>query len=234
MKKKLYPLLPVLVLAALLLPVLLLPKQTKPEESAISPDLPLGRSLPGWVGEKRQEDEAERSILAPDTRFSKACYAQLNPLSGKLYGPPVTVSIVYSGNDMNSSIHRPERCLPAQGHQNLHGETCEVPLEDGRKLRFMRLVSYISLGEGKGGRVQHINYYVFVGRNCITDSHMRRTLQDMWDRVMRGMVQRWAYLQVGSYWGGETSFSEKDADEAIRRLISQVMPRIMLRYPGEE
>ena len=234
MKKTIiFPLLPVLVLAALLLPVLLLPQHTELEESAIGPDLPLGRSLPGWVGEKRQENEAERTTLAPDTRFSKACYAQLNPVSGEYFGPPVTVSIVYSGNDMNSSIHRPERCLPAQGHQDLRSDTREVTLPDGHRLRFTRLVSYIPLGKGKGGRVQHINYYLFVGSRCITPSHMMRTLQDMWDRAARGTVQRWAYLQVGSYWGGETEFTEKDADEAIQRLISQVVPRVMPRFPSE-
>ena len=44
--------------------------------------------------------------------------------------PPVEISIVYSGADMNSSIHRPERCLPSQGHLNLRGSTSEITLAD--------------------------------------------------------------------------------------------------------
>ena len=31
------------------------------------------------------------------------------------FGDQVLVSIVLSGHDLDNSIHRPERCLPAQG-----------------------------------------------------------------------------------------------------------------------
>ena len=38
----------------------------------------------------------------------------------------VAASIVLSGQDLNSSIHRPERCLPAQGFKDIRSSIIEV------------------------------------------------------------------------------------------------------------
>ena len=68
--------------------------------------------LPIWVGNWLGEDAAvtakEREALAEDTQFARKLYT--SPA-----GDQVFVSIVLSGDDMTNSIHRPERCLPAQG-----------------------------------------------------------------------------------------------------------------------
>ena len=49
-----------------------------------------------------------RRSSGQDTEFSRKSYT-----NGR--GDEIQVSIVLSGQDMNTSIHRPERCLPAQG-----------------------------------------------------------------------------------------------------------------------
>ncbi|MBQ1961160.1 MAG: hypothetical protein II349_06530, partial [Akkermansia sp.] len=71
------------------------------------------------------------------------------------------------------------------------------------------------------------NYYVFVGHNSILSTHLGRTLRDMSDRVLHGYVQRWAYYQIGTYWGGETGISEEVADAQLRSLISQLTPQLI-------
>lgn len=219
--------LPPIFLACILSLVFLLPKHDKLMEASISPDMPLGYTLPGWRGVKLQESELERNSLAADTRFSKAAYTKLRESLDAPRGPEIVASIVYSGNDMNASIHRPERCLPSQGHVDLHGRQADITLSDGRRLTFTRLASRTP-GQGPGKpALQHINYYVFVGCDSILSTHMGRTLRDMSDRVLHGYVQRWAYYQIGTYWGGETGIPEDLADTQLRRLISELTPGLI-------
>ncbi len=173
-----------------------------------------------------QESEKERAALAADTKFSKARYV---PANGDRT-PPVEVSIVYSGSDMNSSIHRPERCLPTQGHNNLLSTEHDVVLDDGRVLRFTRLTSKSYPAELKDAAVKHIdhiNYYLFIGHESIETSHLSRTFRDMIDRVLKGYVQRWAYLQIGTYWGDAVHRDAASADKDIQDVIRKVIPQVM-------
>ncbi|MBR1998176.1 MAG: hypothetical protein IJ993_07145 [Akkermansia sp.] len=51
---------------------------------------------------------------------------------------------------------------------------------------------------------------------------MSRTLYDIWDRVAKGRTQRWAYLQVGCYWGGNSGITEAEAEAALQDLIADL------------
>ena len=223
-KHTLRALLPPVVLAFILSGVHLLPKHEELMESSISPELPLGYALPGWKGTKIQESEKERTVLAADTRFSKALYTQPKRVPWAQATPPVEISIVYSGNDMNASIHRPERCLPAQGHVNLQVKSEEITLSDGRKLKLSKIDSQVPMPGDKRGVFHFIHYYVFIGHGTIHHNHLGRTMQDMYDRVAKGYVQRWAYFQAGTHWAPELGISEETADRLIRELISELLP----------
>ena len=220
--KLLRALLPPVLVAVILSSVFILPREESLVESSISPDLPLGTDLSGWQGSKIQESEHERRVLAEDTRFSKATYSRISRVPWEKSLPPVEISIVYSGADMNSSIHRPERCLPSQGHLNLRGSSDEITLADGRKLDITRLTSQVQLPDKQ--TINFINYYVFIGHGTIHHSHLGRTAQDIYDRVAKGYVQRWAYFQAGSYWAPELGITEDEADKHIRALISDLLP----------
>ena len=126
---------------------------------------------------------------------------------------------------MNSSIRRPGRCLPSQGHINLVPEVRSITLADGHKVSLTRLSSSTPFGEEKGKYLHHINYYLFVGHASIKGTHLGRTLQDMYDRVLHGYVQRWAYFQVGSYWGEEIEVNEQACEESLIMLIEQLLPQ---------
>ena len=217
--------LPPALLALLLSSVFILPREEQLMESSISPDLPVSFDLPGWQGTKIQESEVERTSLAADTRFSKAQYARLRRVFWEKETPPVEVSIVYSGSDMNSSIHRPERCLPSQGHVNLQTSASELRLADGRTLTLTRLTSRVPLPNRDDGLVLNfVSYYVFIGHGTMHHTHIGRTLQDMYDRVTRGYVQRWAYFQANSYWAPELNLTEEETDKRVRSLISELLP----------
>ncbi|MBR5879124.1 MAG: exosortase-associated EpsI family protein [Akkermansia sp.] len=223
-RKLLRSLLPPLLTVSILSCVFILPREEELVESSISPDLPLHDALAGWQGRKVQESERERRVLAADTRFSKATYSRVKRVPWEKSLPPVEISIVYSGRDMNASIHRPERCLPSQGHLNLQGKSDEITLKDGRKLNITRLSSQVQIPGEKKQTLNFIHYYIFVGHSNIHHTHLGRTAQDMYDRVAKGYVQRWAYFQAGSYWSPELGISKSEADKHIRDLISDLLP----------
>ncbi len=217
--------LPPVVTILILSCVWILPRQNELLESRLLPDMPLGYSLPGWKGVKTQESEQERQILAADTRFSKARYTRLSRVPWEKQSPAVEVSIVYSGQDMNNSIHRPERCLPAQGHLDVRGRESEITLADGRVVKLTRLSSRVPMPEQKGARLHFIHYYLFVGNKSIHHTHMARNLRDIMDRIAIGQVQQWAYFQAGTCWAPELGISEEEADHRLRLLISELLPR---------
>lgn len=221
-------LLPPVVLGLILSSVFILPRQEKLMESSISPELPVGIALPGWHGTKIQETDIERATLAADTRFSKARYNRRGLGFMDKQTPPVEVSIVYSGNDMNSSIHRPERCMPSQGHIDLRTSSSRITLKNGQALSVTRLTSRVDLPRGaQADKAYFVGYYVFVGHGTMRHTHIGRTLQDMYDRVANGYVQRWAYLHISSYWAPEFNTTEEETDRLVRDLISDLLPGLI-------
>lgn len=197
------------VLLALLLGVVhLLPERGRVAESAISMDLPL--ALGDWQGTRIPETQLERDILAKDTEFAKADYRRPHGLADF---DRVSASVVLSGYDINNSIHRPERCLPAQGHR-IHAKTRRViKLPDGRSLPVCQLDTRQRLrvreGADEAVDVDSLVYYFFVGHRRLTDDHYQRTFIDMKDRLLHGRDQRWAYVTVATLqgelpWAGRT------------------------------
>lgn len=230
MKTPIRALIPAAAMAAMLGIILMLPQKDVLVEASISPDMPTGTQLAGWYGQKTQESEAERQILAADTKFSKVNYraASLDDFSFRdSRSPIIDASIVFSGQDMNASIHRPELCLPAQGFRNLTGRPASIELANGKTLNFTRLSSERPRSEKRGDSLHFIHYYVFVGKGHIKSTHMQRVMQDMYDRLFTGTVERWAYFQVGTYWGDDIGISETEADNNVQRLIRELLPRII-------
>src|SRR3954470_20737184 len=86
--------------------VFLLPKSGKSSPAGIAMELP--HYVGEWIGTDAEVTQREREVLAKDTLFARKTYTNLA-------GDSIYVSIVMSGDDMTNSIHRPERCLPAQG-----------------------------------------------------------------------------------------------------------------------
>lgn len=225
MKRYIQAFLPSILLGALLACILLLPKNHEMEAPSISGDLPVGLSLLGWRGVKVQESEAERKILASDTQFSKARYTPIPRVPWETTPPAVEVSIVYSGREMNNSIHRPEVCLPCQGHLNLQGQESSLELTNGTPIKLTRLSSKLPVQREGCSHLNFIHYYVFIGHGTINHTHIGRNIQDIMDRLLKGRVQSWAYFQAGTCWAPELGISEEEADKRLRRLMSELLPK---------
>lgn len=152
----------------------------------------------GWLGRDGEITENERKTLGEkdDGTGTK--------LGRKFYSHPearnyeVLVSVVLSGHDMSTSIHRPERCLDAQGWSVLESEGVAVHIEGSGTFPTTRLHNRrtIQLKDGKTARQDAFTFYWFVGENEITASHWGRFFQDNRDRLLRGVNQRWAFITV--------------------------------------
>lgn len=194
---------------------------------SIKQELPTGFRLDGWYGVRTQESQMERRLLAADTKFSKAIYRQDYVPFGEKELPQINVSVIFSGAEMNNSIHRPEWCLPSQGHLDLQYSAKSIKMSNGKEYTFSRLATY-TVHPKTSQKVHHIHYYIFVSHSHVTHSHNKRNLYDIWDRSIKASLQSWAYLQVGSYWAPELNISEEECDTHIQKLLSQLVPKIIL------
>lgn len=204
--------------------VFFLPKVANSTPQGI--DLTLPTYVGNWYGEDQAISEAELTMLAGDTSFARKLYTD-----GR--GGQIFASIVLSGQDLDNSIHRPERCLPAQGWSIADSKMVTIPIPDGplRELQATRLhnVRKVATKDGQTVPVYSVNYYWFVGWNVTTPSHLERTYIDIKDRILHGYNQRWAYITIAStITKGLQPFGadEAETDENVRRFIQQLLPKI--------
>lgn len=190
-----------IVLTAGLATVHLLPKAQPRKDSAIRMELPRIVGL-GWTaGRDKKPEDKETKILGDDTDFKRRSYHR-SPSGMNADGAieAIEASIVLSGRDMARSIHRPERCLDAQGWNLDPGQYVEVPLRNGKKLFVRRLLCTRPVQTSAGPvTFSMLNYYWFVGHDTVTASHYQRAWQDIKDRIFEGTDQRWAYVTVSMY-----------------------------------
>ncbi|HEY5653538.1 MAG TPA: hypothetical protein VIR63_04115 [Pontiella sp.] len=159
---------------------------------------------------------AEKEQLPEDTEFVKSAYT--NEVGTRLY-----TSIVLSGT-ARDSIHRPQRCLKGQGN-TLDGEyTLEVPLE-GRDPLNIRVIKASRTFQTPEGPKPYYSFYAywFVGQDRETPHHLTRMFWLAWDRVVRSVANRWAYIAVQ----GEREEEGTDFESDIIDFVQQVYPRIL-------
>jgi Protein of unknown function (DUF3485) len=142
-----------------------------------------------WIGEDAEITAKEVGGLARDTEFARKLYTSPD-------GDRIFVSIVLSGDDMASSIHRPERCLPAQGWSLQRSERKAIALQAGKLLPVTVLHGARPIDETASQYVRNLDYYWFIGYRSMTPSHFDRTVIDIRDRLLYGYDQRWAYVSA--------------------------------------
>lgn len=193
--------------------------------------LTLPESVGMWTGVEAPVTAAELSGLAPDTGFARRIYS--DPFGDQIY-----VSIVLSGADMTNSIHRPERCLPAQGWTVEESQRVAVPLGGSSQLSVTKLTNVREAHLAKTHepiQVQQLDYYWFVGSRDITPSHWTRTFIDIKDRVLHGENQRWAYVTVASNVTKNLQrfgHTEAETSSLIEQFITQLTP-LFQRPPAQ-
>ena len=205
--------------------VLLLPKVVNSTPQGINLTLP--SYVGDWFGEDQKISDLELQQLAKDTQFARKLYSD-----GR--GDQIFASIVLSGQDLDNSIHRPERCLPAQGWSVADSHVVQIPVPLASELETLpatRLhnVRRVPANDGTMVPIYSLNYYWFIGAHEITASHMRRTYLDIRDRILYGYNQRWAYITVASTITDNVvrfGKNEKETDALIREFITKLVPLV--------
>ncbi|MES2659841.1 MAG: exosortase-associated EpsI family protein [Verrucomicrobiota bacterium] len=218
-----------------------------PSAGAVAPsavDMELPEASGSWDLENVPPSPDELTVLSRDTEFSKAICRSIRSGEISIQGFPVRervdLSVVLSGADVNNSIHRAERCMNAQGHDIHSSNNLTLDLSGGRRLPVKRLVSVQSrniASQGERERYAKFNcltYYFFVGHDQVTNDHLKRTIIDMKDRLVRGMDQRWAYVSATIQYGtvAEAAYdgrpptvtfdvTESEADAKLQAFLTQ-------------
>ena len=212
--------------------VYFLPHQLGFQPTGIS-TLELPKMVGGWYGRDLEVSEKERTVLGADkgTEFARKSYR-----NGQGY--EIVASVVLSGEDMSRSIHRPERCMPAQGFTIIDKRTEPVALpergsESARVLHVTRLQNVRTMtvdnGSGAPTSLYNVTYYWFVGHTDATGSHLWRTWLDVKDRLVHGYNQRWAYITVaGQIPPGleKDPRAERVIDGWMKEFIQELLPKI--------
>jgi EpsI family protein len=214
-----------LVLVAGFSAIFMLPAADKNQPVGVKLYLP--EYVGTWYGTDQKISEREQQVLAADTEFARKQYTNAT-------GDVIFASIVLSGHDLDNSIHRPERCLPAQGWIVAASSRVKVPLAGpvGRALEVTRLqdVREVPAPNGRMIPLYNVNYYWFVGYHHLTASHLERTWMDIHDRVLNGYNQRWAYVTVAAtVTKGLRAFgrSESETDALLKTFIIELTPKII-------
>ena len=215
------------VLAIGLSGVFLIPQKTTLGAAGIEMTLPseVGR----WKGEDVPVTPEELKGLAPDTQFARQWYT--NPAGDRVY-----VSIVLSGADMDNSIHRPERCLAAQGWTVENPHTVKIPVDGHPPLEVTALTDvrdWRSKENAPSLTITNLNYYWFIGSHDLTPSHLTRTFIDIRDRVLHGDNQRWAYVTVAANVTDNlqpAGRTEAETTRIIEDFIAEIVP--LFKKPG--
>jgi EpsI family protein len=204
--------------------IFLLPHQLGFQPVGVESDLP--KMVGGWYGQDAVVSEKEKMVLGEDNGTTIVRKAYHNGV-----GYEILASIVVSGEDMSRSIHRPERCMPAQGFTVIDKSSVPVVLPDRGLMRVTRLqnVRNAPAESGPTNSVYNVTYYWFVGHTTTTDSHIIRTWLDMKDRLVHGYNQRWAYITVAGQLppGVENDpRAQKLIDGWMKDFIKQLAPKI--------
>ena len=213
----------------------LLPESEGMKQSRLARNLPL--KFGTIQGKQELITGEELRILAKDTEFERASYVNLTKPSQ----PAVEVSVVFSGKDINNSIHRPERCLTAQGWNFVKQRKVVVKgaMPDGSEIPFREIVCVkpVTLQDGRVIETMRVQYYTFLGHTAITEDHYGRTMWDIKDRVFKGYDQQWAYatfsMPVTKIYAdqglmkGAGVYTLKQSEAILEEFIRELLPLVI-------
>lgn len=167
---------------------------------------------------------AEQAMLPKDTGLTRSVYVPNPPP-----GPTFYATIVLSGDD-RSSIHRPQVCMVAQGHEILEEYTISVDMGPDRPPLDVHVLEFARPVEGAPDRVETTYYaYWFVGKGRTTASHVQRMIWMATDRILHGVNHRWAYVSLF----GARNPATRDHVQTIADIVSRLHPAILLPDEAE-
>jgi hypothetical protein len=150
----------------------------------------LPEKVPGYQSRRDMLGQITVKTLPKDTTFGRRLYYRTNEA-------PIICQTVLMGTD-RTSIHKPQYCLKGMGLQIASSEMVSVAIE--RPHRYNLPVMRLNVrGEGrdtdgKPHPVGGVFLYWFVADGELTASHADRMWWMARDMMLKGVLQRWAYV----------------------------------------
>lgn len=182
------------------------------------PGQPAPEVCPDCGGPVSHKNWAENDMLPPDTGLVRKYYHHPHDPALSL-----TAAIVLSGDD-RSSIHRPQVCMVANGHEIEKERFFQIRIDPSRPPLDICVLDMIKHNpEGKGAYHSFYAYW-FVGKDRETASHVQRMIWMAADRIFRGISHRWAYIAVAG-----TRVPGNDAHiQTVADFVARLHPAIVL------
>lgn len=132
---------------------------------------------------------------------------------------------------MMMAIHRPERCLAAQGWTFKNPTLRTIDIHGVGRLEVTRVqnTKFVKGADDTPVQVQNICYYWFAGSKDLTPSHLERVWFDSRDRMFGGYVQRWAMIMVTSDITADLhkfGRDEKATDQLLTEFVQKMVPQV--------
>lgn len=172
-----------------------------------------------WLPEDRlgfeilteQMGKEEEEWLPSDTTFLKRTYYEGWLSRQRAIERSVSATLIVAGSD-SRSLHRPQVCLLAQGWTIERREVVEI-MTKGGPLEVMDFSLAMALRKEDGSPLldstgnsifRRANYvYWWVGPEASTPSDEKRVWLEVWNSILKGRRERWAYPSVMVYVGEE-------------------------------
>jgi len=202
--------------------IFFLPKQLGFQPVGIRLELP--EYLGEWWGQDMEISQLERDTLGADTEFARKEYT-----NGR--GDRVVASVVLAGEDMMTAIHRPERCLHAQGWEFRPAGANILAVPGSGNLPVARLHNQrlTKAADGKPVPIENLCFYWFAGSSDLTASHYERLWIDARDRLFDGYAQRWAMIMISAdITKARMKFGRDEAgtSKLIESFIRELTPKL--------
>jgi len=161
-------------------------------KSFVSTELENQAACPSCGGKLDDLSLGEKLVLPSDTIVLKKQY--VHPSGRKMH-----VSVVLSGEEQKS-IHRPQQCLPGQGHAIARNQVLDIPIPNREPLKVMLLdlTTSVATLQGDSYRGTSSFAYWFVGQDRETPYHLERLFWMAADRIFRNVAHRWAYIAIAT------------------------------------
>jgi hypothetical protein len=161
----------------------------------------------------------ELEMLPKDTTFGRRVYRAPD-------GFQIACNVILMGSD-RTSIHKPEYCLPGQGWliDERAKEQVGIPIDRPHPYQLPVMKWFASgaleTADGRKTALRAVYVFWFVADNEMTASHYDRLRWLSRDLLLKGVLQRWAYVSCFAvcYPGQEEATFQR-----IRAFIAEAVP----------
>lgn len=183
----------------------------------------LPADLPGYQSKALPQAEIVTNMLPPDTSYGQRLYTAPD-------GFEALANVVLMGSS-RASIHKPQVCLTAQGWtiDDSASHLDQVPLAKpfAYDLPVMHLIATKTATAADGQKVteQGVYVYWFVDANGYTPSHADRSLLMARDVLLKGELDRWAYI---TFFSVCAPGQQAATFERMKKLMAEAVPEFQL------